>query len=213
MVITNDSENLKWEEVSCEHIVKDSYIDFRKQEFRLPNGEIFGPYYTYSRRDYVVIAARDEEGKYICVRQFRQGLRKVTTEFCAGGIERSDNRQYSDRKDRSLQGVQEDALEAAKRELSEETGYESNEWTHLLSIPSNATVADNYAHVFMAENCRKVKGQDLDDTEFLNVVRYSQEELEQLIESGNFEQAIHVMAWLLSKERINTKGKENEADN
>ena len=40
----------------------------------------------------------------------------------------------------------EDALICAKRELEEETGYVSDKWTHLITIPSNATVADNYAH-------------------------------------------------------------------
>ena len=197
----NKNENLEWEEVSCEHLVNDQYVDFRRQEFRLPNGEIFGPYYTYSRKNYIVVVALDEEGRYICVRQFRQGIMKVTTEFCAGGIERSskdsEGSQYagSEKEDSEW----ENALSAAKRELREETGYESDDWKHLITMPSNATVADNYAHIYLAKNCRKVTGQDLDDTEFLNVITLTEEELEESVYSGNFEQAVHVMAWLLSK--------------
>ena len=188
-------ENLEWEEVSCEHIVRDEWIDFRKQAFRLPDGSVFSPYYTYSRRDYVVIVASDEEGKYICVRQYRQGIRAVTTEFVAGGIERKDGKQYGERE----RGNTEDALSAAKRELAEETGYTSDRWRHLMTIPSNATIADNYAFVFEAENCRRTEARHLDDTEFLNVKRYSAEEIEQMIESGTFLQAMHVMAWLLHR--------------
>ena len=71
---------------------------------------MYDPFYTYSRRDYVVIVASD----------------------------------------------------AAKRELLEETGYVSKDWTHLLTVPSNATISDNYAHIFMAENCCKSGGQNLD---------------------------------------------------
>ena len=85
-------KDLIWEEVSTEHIVQDEWIDFRKSAFRFPDGNIFEPYYTYSRRDYVVIVASDEEGRFLCVRQFRQGIREVTTEFVAGGIERSDGK-------------------------------------------------------------------------------------------------------------------------
>lgn len=189
-----DDKDLLWEEVSTEHIVQDEWIDFRKSAFRFPDGNIFEPYYTYSRRDYVVIVAFDEEDKVICVRQFRQGIREVTTEFPAGGIEREDGKQYGDRNLSSA----EDALAAAKRELSEETGYESDEWEHLITIPSNATIADNLAYIYVARNCKKVSGQNLDDMEFLNVERYSAEEIEKMISEGNFKQAMHVMAWLMA---------------
>lgn len=189
-----DDKDLLWEEVSTEHIVKDEWIDFRKSAFRFPDGNIFEPYYTYSRRDYVVIVAFDEEDKVICVRQFRQGIREVTTEFPAGGIEREDGKQYGDRNLSSA----EDALAAAKRELSEETGYESDEWEHLITIPSNATIADNLAYIYVARNCKKVSGQNLDDMEFLNVEKYSADEIEKMISEGNFKQAMHVMAWLMA---------------
>ena len=142
----------------------------------------------------MVIVASDEEGNYICVRQFRYGIKQVTTEFSAGGIERTDGKEYGV----NDKAVTEDALEAAKRELKEETGYVSDEWRHLITVPSNATIADNYAYVFEAKNCRKVSGQNLDDTEFLNVRKYTAKEIDQMIEKGEFQQAIHIMAWLLA---------------
>jgi ADP-ribose pyrophosphatase len=185
-----------WEEVSTEHIVQDEWIDFRRQAFRFPDGNIFEPYYTYSRRDYVVIVASDEDGKYICVKQFRQGIKEVTTEFPAGGIERKDGKQYG-----AHDSSEEDALVAAKRELKEETGYISDEWRHLITIPSNATIADNLAHIYVARNCRKVSDQELDDMEFLNVEKYSADQIEEMISDGNFKQAVHVMAWLMSLRR------------
>lgn len=194
-MIMSDDKDLMWEEISTEHIVQDEWIDFRKSSFRFPDGNVFEPYYTYSRRDYVVIVASDEDGKFICVKQFRQGIREVTTEFVAGGIEREDGKQYGSRENASS----EDALEAAKRELSEESGYVSDEWSHLITIPSNATIADNYAYIYVAKNCRKVSGQSLDEMEFLNVELYSAEEIEKLIAEGNFKQAMHVMAWLLAQ--------------
>lgn len=190
-----DSEDaqLAWEEVSCEHIVRDEWIDIRKSAFRFPDGSVFEPYYSYSRRNYVVIVATDTDGNYLCVRQYRQGIRAVTTEFVAGGIERTDDRQYGG------EVGAEEAIEAAKRELSEETGYESDEWEFLLKIPSNATIADNYAYIFKATNCRKVSGQSLDETEFLNVRKFSGDEIDAFIKEGRFQQSMHVMAYLLSQ--------------
>ncbi len=189
---------LAWEEIRTEHIVQDEWIDFRRSAYRFPDGRVFEPFYTYSRRDYVVIVASDTEGRYLCVRQFRQGIKQVTTEFVAGGIERNDGKEYGNSQDVSS----EEALPAAKRELLEETGYESDEWRHLLTVPSNATIADNYAHIFVARNCRRVSGQALDETEFLNVKTYSASEIEELIKNGGFQQAMHILAWVLTRGKV-----------
>lgn len=180
-------DGLAWELLKTEHLVRDEWIDFRREEFRMPDGTTFSPFYNYSKRDYAVILAADEEGKLLCVKQYRHGIRQVTTEFVAGGLEYKKELVY------------EDALDAAKRELLEETGYQSGEWEKLITIPSHATLSDDYVHVFIARNCCKVSGQALDDTEFLNVIRLSAEELEALIAKGEFQQAVHVMAWYMAK--------------
>jgi ADP-ribose pyrophosphatase len=188
-------ENLEWEEVSCEHVIQDEWIDFRKSKYRFPDGRTFEPYYSYSRRNYVVIVASDEAGNYLCVRQFRQGIKEVTTEFPAGGIERKDGKEYGTLSDTSS----EEALAAAKRELLEETGYKSDDWKFLLAVPSNATMADNYGYLFVAKNCKKVSGQSLDETEYLNVHKFSSDEIEDMIAKGKFQQAMHITAWLLAQ--------------
>ncbi len=217
---------LEWKEVKRETLIHNEWIDFRESEYQFPDGSVFKPFYSYSRRDYVVIVATDEEGRYICVRQYRQGIKEVTTEFPAGGIERRDGKEYAGRaefdpEDSSEDAVQgqadscapdedmdpdsacatEEALEAAKRELLEETGYESDEWEHLLTVPSNATISDNYAYIYAARNCRKVSGQELDVTEFLNVCLHTEDEINELVHGGDFKQSVHVMAWLLANKQ------------
>lgn len=204
---------LDWEEISRKTLVHNEWIDLRQSAYRFPDGSVFEPFYSYSRRDYVVIVATDEEGRYICVRQFRQGIKEVTTEFPAGGIERKDGKEYAGRArfdskddkdtddDPDAPCATEEALEAAKRELLEETGYESDEWKHLLTVPSNATISDNYAYIYSAKNCRKVSGQELDVMEFLNVCLRTDDEIDKLIHGGDFKQSVHVMAWLLAKNK------------
>ena len=86
-------DDLVWEEIKTKHIIKNEWIDFRESTYRFPDGTEFEPYYSYSRRDYVVIVPFDTDGNLICVRQYRHGIRQVTTEFPAGGIERSDGKE------------------------------------------------------------------------------------------------------------------------
>jgi len=190
-------KDLIWEEISTEHIVQDQWIDIRKSAYRFPDGRIFQPYYSYTRRNYAVIVASDEDGQFICVRQFRQGIKQVTTEFPAGAIEKKDG-----------ENEEEAALRGAQRELREETGYESCHWRHLLTIPSNATISDNYAYLFAAENCRKVTGQNLDEMELINVRKHTAEEIDRMLANGEFQQSVHALAWLLAKE---TKQKGEDA--
>ncbi len=205
----NERNDLVWEEIKSKHLIQNKWMDLRESAFRFPDGTTFEPYYNYSRKDYVVIVPFDENGNLICVRQYRQGIHQVTVEFPAGGIESPDGKEYwkiegNLEKRLACEGrnqPSETALETAQRELLEETGYKSENWTHLITMPSNATLADNYANVYMAKNCRKVSGQDLDDTEFLNVEIYTPDEIEKMIFSGEFQQCVHVMAWLLSNRK------------
>lgn len=178
------SDLLSWELVSTEHVINDEWLDLRRSEYRFPDGSTYAPYYTYSRRNYVVVVASDEEGNYLCVKQYRPGIGKVTTEFPAGAIEKSEA-----------------PLDAAVRELLEETGYESDSWELLLRVPSDATICDNYAHLFLARNCRRCSSQSLDEMEFLNVLKLSAEDIEKLIATGSFEQAVHIAAWYLAVKR------------
>ena len=117
-----------------------------------------------------------------------EGPRDVQETVAVVGIEQKDGKSCTP----------EQALAAAKRELREETGYESDSWSHLLTVPSQATLSDNLAWIFRAENCRPAAAQRLDDMELLDVQKHSPAEIEEMIFSGRFQQAVHITAWLLA---------------
>ncbi len=179
-------------EVETERLYADQRIEIYRKAYRAWDGKIMGPYYSLKLGDYVIIVATDTAGNYICVRQFRQGFKGVTTEFPAGGIvSKAVNGSYTP----------ETLLENAKRELREETGYISDKWTQLYTVPANATLADNYAYIFLAEDCEKLSEQCLDETEYLEVEIYSPDQLDSLIRGGGFQHAVHVLALYLAKEK------------
>ncbi|RKM57567.1 NUDIX hydrolase [Butyrivibrio sp. CB08] len=194
------SDNLGWELVKEEHVIQDQWIDFRRNIYRLPNNAEIGPVYNYSKHSFVVIVARDKEGRYICVKQYRHGVDRITTEFPAGGIEYKEKSDVPYITKENTIATEEEALDAANRELLEETGYVAGNIRHLLTIPANATLASNNFHIYLATDCEKKSSQHLDDTEFLNVLLLSEDELKQRIFGGDFIQSHHILSWYIAKD-------------
>ena len=65
-----------------------------------------------------------------------------------------------------------------------------------------ATIADNYAYLYYADDCEKVSKQHLDSTEFLEVKEYTEDEINDLIKNNEFVQPIHLMGWLMVKKGV-----------
>jgi ADP-ribose pyrophosphatase len=196
----NNKAKLTWKLKKEEHVIQDEWIDFRKNDYELPDGSVIGPVYNYSKHSFSLIVATDKEGKFICVRQYRHGIDEITTEFPAGAVE------YKEKSDApyitydNIIATEDEAFEAAKRELQEETGYISDNWKHLLTTPANATLSNSRVHIYAATDCVKVTEQHLDDSEFLNVVTVSEDELKNKIFEGDFKQSLHVLAYYLFKD-------------
>lgn len=101
--------------------------------------------------DWVSVIALTDQNEVILVNQFRHGHGQTMSEFPAGKVEPG-----------------EDPLNAAKRELAEETGFSSDDWMSLGSIRPNAAMQDNCFHAFAARSV--VPGrQDLDEGEDIEV--------------------------------------------
>ena len=61
MTDNGNKDPLAWEKLSTEHIIKDQWIDFKKSAYRFPDGSVYEPFYTYTKRDYAVIVATQPE--------------------------------------------------------------------------------------------------------------------------------------------------------
>lgn len=199
--MTTGNENLEWKEVHVDHVCQDAWIDFRRCDYKLPNGEVIGPVYNYSKHSFSVVVATDENGNFVCVRQYRHGIDEITTEFPAGAIEYKDKSDVPYITFDNIIATEDEAFEAAKRELQEETGYVSDNWKHLMTLPANATLSNSNVHIYCATNCRKVSGQELDESEFLYVKLLSEDELLKRMNGGDFKQSLHVLAYYLFKNK------------
>lgn len=80
---------------------------------------------------------------------------------------------------------EEDPLEGAKRELLEETGYESDNWSLLLKHDKGGKIIQE-VYYFLARNCRKIREPQLDAGEKIETQLITFDEFVLLTESSQF---------------------------
>jgi ADP-ribose pyrophosphatase len=127
--------------------------------------------------DWVNIVALTPEGKILVVSQFRFGIRKTTTEIPAGLIEPGEA-----------------PLEAAIRELKEETGYTTQDWKYLGWVEANPAFLNNRCHMWLAKNVIKDHQPELDESEDVLVDELSFEELLREIRKERMRNSLTMLA-------------------
>ena len=85
----------------------------------------------------------------------------------------------------------EDPLEAAKRELLEETGFRASDWMTLGSYKVDPNRGVGIRHFFLAHNAEQVAEPDSDDLEDQRLLFLTCSELETALEAGEFK----VLSW------------------
>ena len=78
----------------------------------------------------------------------------------------------------------ENPIDAAKRELLEETGYESDDFIYLESYYQDQGCSSAYNYYYIARNCKKVRSQKLDKDEFIKYILVTSDELQELFNEG-----------------------------
>ena len=171
---TTINEEGKYEVIESEYLIRRPWLTARRDTARLPDGRLVPEYYVLEYPDWINVIAITEDGQMIMERQYRHAVGKTAYELPCGVMEKG-----------------EEPLEAAKRELQEETGYGGGDWTLLMSGCPNPGSMSNSCHSFLATGVRKISGQSLDATEDLSVHLLSQEYVRQLLEEGEIMQILH----------------------
>ena len=87
--------------------------------------------------------------------------------------------------------VGETLLEGVRRELLEETGYESPEWKSLGAYPVDGNHGGGFAHLFLAQQARKIAAPRADDLEEQELLLLERAEVKSALDRGEFK----VLSW------------------
>ena len=134
----------------------------------LPDGRIVDSFYRLKMPDFVIIFPEIEENKVLTLTQYKHGPRRVSVMFPGGYIEDGEN-----------------PVEAAARELLEETGCEAEHINYLGAYTNSANFECGTAHFVRAVGCRKIAEPNSGDLEEMVIRAISPAELWNHARSGD----------------------------
>ncbi len=127
------------------------------------------------------VIALTPENQMVLVSQFRFGVREVTLEIPGGMVDPGEDHET-----------------AAKRELQEETGYTSDDWTYLGACQQNPAFHDELCHMWLAKDVRQALDQTTetrrDSTEHIHVELMAPVAVVQAVHDGTFQHPHAIVA-------------------
>jgi ADP-ribose pyrophosphatase len=155
--VSGDDAHLVETRVDSDDVFSGRLLQIKRDTVRMPDGAL-------ASREFVVhpgaamIVPRLPGGKLLFERQYRYPLARVFIEFPAGKVDPG-----------------EDPLAAAKRELTEETGYIAARWTRLAALHPVISYSTEQIDIFVADELTHV-GTQLDAGEFIETFSATLEE-------------------------------------
>lgn len=134
--------------------------DFCKNE---TNGDT-DSFFVTENPDWVNIIPITETGDVLLIQQYRHGIEDFTLEIPGGMIDETEK-----------------PIDAAKRELLEETGFESDEIFEIGRSRPNPAIQNNWIYHYAARNCRLVSKPKFDEHESIVCKFVSMEDIPKLI--------------------------------
>ncbi len=169
--VFNDA-SMKWKVLSTDNIIHRPHLDAYRERVELPDGRVYDEFYHLHFSPVVCVVAETADGRLVMERQYRHAVKDVLTEIPAGIVEQGEL-----------------PLDAARRELMEETGFGGGAWTLLSKEYAQGGVQDNNMYSFLAKGVVPSGKRHLDSTEDITVTLIDRREVLGMLIRGDIKQA------------------------
>ena len=165
--------DMKWKTLKSEYIIRRPWLTARRDTVELPTGVVNDEYYVLEYPTWVNVIAVTGGGEYVMIRQYRHGIGRTGTEIVAGVCEEGEQ-----------------PVDAARRELMEETGYSGGTWREVMTVSANTSTMNNLCHCFLATGVELAGSQHLDRTEDIEVLLMAENDVLDLLKEGGIMQSL-----------------------
>ncbi|GGB84257.1 NUDIX domain-containing protein [Dyadobacter sediminis] len=169
-----------WKTLSSETVYENAWLELSHRDVINPSGNkgIYG--LVKFKNQAIGVIPMDEEENIYLVGQFRYAIDEYSWEIPEGG---------------GLLGT--DPLEAARRELKEETGLFANKWTKLARIHTSNSATNEEGFLYIAEELTQ-KEAEPEDTEDLQIRKVPLKEAVEMVMRSEITDSLSVCAILMT---------------
>ena len=170
--------------ISKETVFDGAIIRLEHWQVRLPNGH-------QAQREGAchpgasAVVAVDDAGRVILVRQMRIAVGRITMEIPAG----------------KLDSAEEDPLDCARRELSEETGLEADRWEEMTCMETTPGFCNERIHLYLASGLHQGASHP-DADEFVDLTRMPLQDAVRRVMDGTFRDGKTCLAIMMAASRL-----------
>ncbi len=167
-----------WQRLSSTPCGEYSIFNVRRDRSRSPRTGVEHDFFVIEAPDWVNVAPLTCDGRLVCVRQFRHGVRQFSLELPGGLVDAGET-----------------AAQAALREMREETGYAAPQVIPIGAMVPNSALQANRCHFFVAPNATANGVQQLDTAEDIEIVLIDPDDIPKMITSGVINNGIMIAAF------------------
>lgn len=168
-----------WNYLYSKTVYRNRLVNVRQDKYHFLPNDIIKDFTVFELGDWVNIIPVTEDGLVVTIHQYRHGVRRDTLEIPGGLISEEDS----------------SPMEAAVREMTEETGYMSTDVVHIGTVEPNPALQTNRCYSYLARNCCLSSDQMLDPTEAIRVELVKKHDIYRLIRDQKITHGLVVAAF------------------